>query len=76
MPGASTLGRPKRTAREPVKAPSPDDRPTIINLKGTNEYAEWLEAVYRKTHLPKATIFRVAVAEWAERNGHPKPPEL
>lgn len=76
MSGVATMGRPKKSAREPDKPSSPEDRPTIINLKGTNEYAQWLEALYRKTHLPKATIFRIAVAEWAERNGHPRPPEM
>jgi hypothetical protein len=68
------MTRPKKGGKKPAR--SPDDRVAIIHLKGTPAYADWLDAVHRKTHIPKATIFRLAVAEWAERNGHPVPPEF
>lgn len=45
-------------------------------IKGTVAYSEWLDAINRKTHIPKAALFRLAMAEWAERNGHPAPPEF
>jgi hypothetical protein len=77
MPGAETMGRPKKgeaKASGPNKAA--DDREVIVHLKGSTAYAEWLDAIHRKTHIPKTSIFRLAVAEWAERNGHPAPPEM
>jgi hypothetical protein len=45
-------------------------------MKGSADYVDWLDGVHRKTHIPKVQIFRLAVAEWAERNGHPVPPEI
>lgn len=74
--GTAMMGRPKKGAEGPAAGKSPDDRVAIIHLKGTPEYAMWLDGVHRKTHIPKATIIRLAVAEWAARNGHPVPPEL
>jgi hypothetical protein len=59
-----------------AKSESTGDRVVIIHLKGSPEYAEWLDQVHKKTHIAKATLFRVAMAEWAERNGHPAPPEI
>lgn len=53
-----------------------DDRSVIIHLKGSNEYAAWLEEIHRVTHLPKATIVRLALADWAAKNKHKVPPEL
>jgi hypothetical protein len=46
-------------------------RTTIINLKGSQEQADWLEAVHRKTHIAKSVIVRLALGEWAARHGHP-----
>jgi hypothetical protein len=72
--GATLMGRPKKGAKK--GGPPPDERVAIVNLKGSPEYSAWLDDLHRKTHIPKATIFRVAVAEWAVRNGHPEPPEI
>jgi hypothetical protein len=55
--------------------PAPDERVAVIQLKGSAEYAQWLEDVHRKTRIPKAAIFRLAIEEWAAKNGHPLPPE-
>lgn len=56
----------------PPRAGGPQDaRVTIINLKGSQEQADWLDAVHRKTYIPKSVIVRLALAQWAERNGHP-----
>lgn len=72
-PGADLMGRPKKGTKKP---PPPDERLAIIHLKGSGAYSEWLDAVHRKSHIAKATLFRVALAEWAERNGYPAPPEM
>jgi hypothetical protein len=53
-----------------------DERVVIVHLKGSPAYAEWLDQVHKKTHIAKATLFRLAMAEWAEKNGHPTPPEM
>lgn len=74
QPGAAVMARPKKKAAEPT--PTPPERVAIIHLKGTLAYSEWLEAAHRKTRLPKATIFRLAVEEWAARNGIVPPPGL
>ena len=71
------MGRPKKGV-EPQKSSSADmgSRETIIHMKGSAEYVAWLDSVHKKTHIPKVQIFRIALAEWAERNSHPLPPEI
>ncbi|WZP01250.1 hypothetical protein EP7_005679 (plasmid) [Isosphaeraceae bacterium EP7] len=70
--GTTRMGRPKKGATDAPR----DRRQAVIHLKGSAAYVDWLESIYRKTHLPKATIVRLAIAEWAERHGHAAPPEL
>jgi hypothetical protein len=68
-----------RTKRARPKTPPPTEEPereTIVNMKGSPEYSAWLEELHRKTHIPKVQIFRVAIADWAARNGHRPPPEI
>lgn len=73
---APTVGRQKKTVR-PKPTPLADEaREAILSMKGSPEYAAWLEAIHRRTHIPKVQIFRIAVAEWAERLGLPAPPEI
>lgn len=56
--------------------PFEDDRVAIIHLKGTPAYTAWLDEANRKTHIPKAAIFRLALIDWAEKNGLKPPPEM
>ncbi len=44
-------------------------RLTIASIRLSKALAEWLEAVHRKTHIPKAVIVRLALALWGEQNG-------
>jgi hypothetical protein len=74
--GAGLMARPKKTKKTAAPPASEPERPTVMNLKGTPEYADWLEGVHRKTYIPKAQIVRLALALWAEKNGHPAPPEI
>jgi hypothetical protein len=60
-------GEPKRAGALP---PSQAARVTIINLKGSQEQADWLDTVNRRTHIPKAAIVRLALALWGEKQGH------
>jgi hypothetical protein len=73
-PGVGLMGRPKRGAK---KKPAPsDERVAIIHLKGSPEYAAWLDEFHRKTHIPKATLFRLGMVELAVKYGHSEPPEM
>jgi hypothetical protein len=64
-------GRPRRIV-EPEAAIG--DRATIINLKGSTKEADWLDQVNKSTHISKAAIVRLALMEWASKNGHPPYP--
>ena len=46
-----------------------DGRVSVIHLQGPPEERDWLTAANRKTHLPKATIVRLALTKWCEANG-------
>ncbi len=63
---------------KPVATPptTETERGTIINMKGSPEYSAWLEEVHRTTHIPKVQIFRLALADWAAKNGYRTPPEI
>lgn len=74
MTGAETMGRPKKGVK---KAPPPTgERQVIMHLKGSPEYAAWLEEFHRDTKIPKATIVRWALAELAKAKGREAPPEI
>jgi hypothetical protein len=67
---AETMARPKGRPKGATPAPAQSPRTTIINLKGTDAQADWLESMHRKTHLSKSVIVRLALVLWAEKNGH------
>lgn len=72
------MARPKSrpaTPSAPVEGEA-EERVTIVNLKGSPDYAAWLDRINRKTHIPKTTIFRLALESWAKANGHEAPPEI
>jgi hypothetical protein len=73
--GVGVMARPK-SGEKAESGRERQDRETVIHLKGSPEYVDWLEAVHKKTRLAKATIIRIAVEEWAKRNDHPAPPEI
>lgn len=68
------MGRPKKGSKKAPK--TADVRKAVIHLKGTDEYIEWFDEVHATSRYPKATIVRWALAEWAERHGYRKPPEI
>lgn len=74
--GAGLMARPKTKKTQAPPPASELERESVINLKGSPEYSAWLESVHRKTHISKAQIFRLAIAEWALKHGHPAPPEI
>ena len=60
-------------------AASPDEvsgrRRTIIAVKGTKEWGEWLASLSGASRLPAAVLVEVALAEWASLHGYPAPPK-
>ena len=72
---AQTMGRPKSDAKR-IEPTAAEERIQVINLKGSQAYMKWLDDLHKKTHIPKASIVRLAVAEWAVRNGHEPPPDI
>jgi hypothetical protein len=71
-----TVGRPRKRPVQPDSLAGQDDRSNVIVLKGSREYVEWFNALHEKTHIAKATIVRLALADWAKKQGHVSPPEL
>ena len=49
-------------------------RRTIILMKGNEQYEQYVENLSKETRLPRTTLFDVALADWAQRHGHPAPP--
>ncbi len=70
-----TFVMPKKKASVPRGEPA-DERVVIVHLKGSPAYAAWLDQIHKKTHIAKATLFRLAMSEWAGKNGHSAPPEI
>jgi hypothetical protein len=69
--GAELMARPKGRPKGKSNSMDPPVRITIINLKGSEEQADWLDAANRKTHIAKSVIVRLALGLWAEQNGLP-----
>ena len=63
---------PKKSVKSQKSKPSV----AILTLKGSPEYKQWIAELSAKTHIATTVLYRLAIAEWAERNGHPKPPEI
>lgn len=64
------MGKKKLSGSQPATG-----QVSIITLKGTAEYRDWLAAESRRTHIPAASIVRLGLALWAEKNGAKTPPE-
>jgi hypothetical protein len=57
------------------KAEASKIRETILSLKGSPEWSQWLGDLSTKLRTTKAGIIDRALAELAERNGFREPPE-
>lgn len=49
-------------------------RVSVIHLQGPVEERDWLTGANKKTHLPRATIVRLALRDWGAANGLPPYP--
>ena len=61
------IGRPK-SGREKLV--------TVLNLKGSSEFHQWLAGFHAQTHIPRATLVRLGLKLLAERQGYSPPPEM
>jgi hypothetical protein len=73
MSEETAMARPKKGEKKAERPP--DERVAIIHLKGTAEYAEWLDGFFRKTHIAKATLVRLALKQLAKEYKYNPPPE-
>jgi hypothetical protein len=53
----------------------PRGQVSVITLKGTEAYRDWLAGESKRTHIPAASIVRLGLALWASQNGGKTPPE-
>lgn len=76
--GATLVGRPKRNPDQQIEntPASAGGRVVVIHLKGSPEFSAWLDDLNNSTHIAKATLVRLALAEYAKNHGHPAPPEM
>jgi hypothetical protein len=53
----------------------PKGQVSVITLKGSEAYREWLAKESKRTHIPAASIVRLGLVLWASQNGGKTPPE-
>ncbi len=49
-------------------------RRTVLLLKGSDEYSQWIANLCQATRIPRTTLVDLALTEWAERKGYSAPP--
>lgn len=71
------IGRPLLVATNPETVEAMDTTGgSVINLKGSDEYREWLEAFHKHTHIAKTTLVRLGMAKLANYYKFQPPPEI
>ena len=65
----------KKQALAPPCGTNPGPELSIINLKGTKAYRDWLSGFTKTTHITAATLFRLGMAEMAKKHGYQLPPD-
>lgn len=73
-----SLLREAPVARKATKAPVADTaqrKPTVVQIRGSEEYKTWLEGVARKEGFTVSTLVDQALRKFAEVKGHGAPPE-
>lgn len=74
MLGAIDLMPPKKPKKPtPGRPKTENPKRSLASLKGSEEYAEWLESLTDHSHLPTAILIEQALREWAENHGFTKP---
>ena len=49
-------------------------RMTVMTIKGTVEWKEWLDRLADFSRLPSTVLIDVALADWAKQHGFEEPP--
>jgi hypothetical protein len=52
------------------------ERLSVLNLKGSPEYKNWLALISKQSLIPTTVIVRDALAKWSRDRGYPEPPEV
>lgn len=60
----------------PKTSASAADRVTVVNVKGSEAFREWLATASDETLIPASAIVRAGLALWAEKMKRPGPPKL
>ena len=67
--------RPKGKATPPDLQPGKADRkPTVLAMKGSPEWKEWLDRAARYCRLSASTLVDLSVAEYVKTRGFDEPP--
>jgi hypothetical protein len=70
------MAKKKKATTDPDVQPQPTKpRETILSLKGTTEWSEWLTDFAAKMRTTKAGVIDRALTELAERSNYREPPE-
>ena len=59
-----------------VKTKPSTTRLSVLNLKGSPDYRDWLNEISDQSLIPVTSIMRNAVAKWAKERGYREPPEV
>jgi hypothetical protein len=65
----------KRTAPKAGKqSTEPGPRSTVLTIKGTEEWKEWLNGLSDHLRIPTSTIVDLALVRYAKESGYTKEP--
>lgn len=65
--------RSQRTAAE-GPGPEPSRRATVLTIRGTPEWREWLDRASRHCRMSASTLVDLAVAKFVREQGFSEPP--
>lgn len=59
---------------KPKKKPPAEKRPTVLSVKGTEEWREWVQEVAAHARTDTAKLLDHLLTEYAKKNGIKPPP--
>lgn len=60
---------------KPAAEPKPARKPMIVQIRGSEEYKAWVDAMAESEGFSVAMLFDRAVRVWAKEHGHPDAPK-
>jgi hypothetical protein len=73
--GVVDMGRPKGK-RIPPPPEERKARETVIHMKGSPEYVDYIDDFHQSTRISKVELFRMGIELLAEKNKFRKPPKI